>query len=67
MASAREILAAQATLVQRLQAAGRDATQELLLLAEFKRTLAMFENELRRVEQEETAPESDVIPGRWPE
>lgn len=46
VASAREIVAAQAALVERLQAARRDATDPLSLLAQFKRTLAMFEDDL---------------------
>lgn len=55
VASAREIVVAQTALVDRLQRAGRDATEELLLLSQLKRTLATFEDNLRRIQQE-TAP-----------
>jgi hypothetical protein len=55
VASASEIVAAQTALVDGLQAAGRDATVELLLLAQFKRMLTIFEGDLRRAQQEEAA------------
>jgi hypothetical protein len=68
VASAREIVAGQTALVDDLQAAGRDATVELLLLAQFKRTLAIFEGDLRRAQHEEAAPPGThaTIRGRWP-
>jgi hypothetical protein len=52
VAEGREVVARQEALLERLEDAGQDTREAEAILTEFRKTLVIFEDDLRRLETE---------------